>query len=189
MLTHPRLSQLFIVGAFALLAACAPEAQRAEAEHPGAPATITEATTPGEPGVRTERTTTTDVPHWRVTAVHVDVGLAELCGIDKSKAHFEYDSARLDDETRAMISALTDCFVDGPLAGRDVVVVGHADPRGPDEYNRELGMNRAEAVAQQFIRGGMPSTRIDVESHGEAHASSDPAEWPDERRVDVMIAN
>lgn len=129
-----------------------------------------------------------DVPQWRITAVVIDVGVAELCGIDAARANFDYDSDELDADAKATIAELARCFADGPLAGREVAVVGHADPRGPDDYNRELGMSRAEAVAQALTREGVARTRIDVESHGEAEAHSDPAEWPDDRRVDIGIA-
>ena len=128
-------------------------------------------------------------PEWRVTAVVIDVGLAELCRIDAAQANFDYDSAKLDADAKATIAALAECFVNGPLAGRDMVVIGHADPRGPDDYNRELGMSRAEAVAQALNREGLAPTRIDVESHGEAHAHADPDEWPDDRRVDIRVSS
>lgn len=130
-----------------------------------------------------------DGPQWRITTVYIDVGLAELCGIETAKAHFDYDSARLDDQTSSRIAAIADCFIDGPLSGRDVTIIGHTDPRGTDAYNRELGMSRAESVAQALTREGLVATRIDVESVGEAQASADPAEWPDDRRVDLQIAD
>jgi outer membrane protein OmpA-like peptidoglycan-associated protein len=189
------LSTWIPIAALALLAACAPNRDRRTDPDPyrttdARGARGAEITVRDQPmGERTQwEATDTDRPQWRITAVVIDVGLAELCGIDKADAHFEYDSAELDAESKATISALTDCFVDGPLAGRDVVLVGHADPRGPDDYNRELGMSRAEAVAQQMIREGLASGRIGVESHGEEHAHADPGEWPDNRRVDVLIA-
>lgn len=124
---------------------------------------------------------------WRITAVVIDVGLADACGIDSTQTKFDYDSAELDAASEATIAALADCFINGPLIGREMVVVGHADPRGPDDYNRELGMSRAEAVAQALTREGLANARIDIESHGEEHAQADPSEWPDERRVDVLV--
>jgi outer membrane protein OmpA-like peptidoglycan-associated protein len=141
--------------------------------------------------VRTRSTleATGEAPEWRITAVFIDVGLAEVCGLDTAQTHFDYDSARLDGNAEATVTALADCFINGPLSGRDVVVVGHTDPRGPDHYNRELGMSRAEAVAQAMTREGLATSRIDVESEGEAEAHADPDEWPDDRRVDVRVAD
>ncbi|MFO7565513.1 MAG: OmpA family protein [Enhygromyxa sp.] len=206
MSVHPRLSQALFIGAFTLLAACARERDaRVQAylppgEAPGelAPGELQEAQTSRDMAVRGETpmgvesqwsVTEGDPPQWRITAIVIEVGIAELCGIDAAKAHFDYDSAQLDPDARATIAALADCFVDGPLAGREVLLIGHTDPRGPDEYNRELGMSRAEAVAQQLAREGLASTRIDVESLGEEQANTDPSEWPDNRRVDVRIAD
>ncbi len=61
------------------------------------------------------------------------------------------------------------------LAGHPHVTVrltGHADPRGRVRDNRNLGMLRAEAVAQQLLRFGVPAARIRrVSSGGEAAAA------------------
>ncbi len=122
---------------------------------------------------------------WRITSVVLDVGLAEVCSIASAEAHFDFDSAKLDAEDQARIAKIARCFTDGPLAGRDLVIVGHADPRGTDAYNRELGMSRAEAVARALSREGLANTRIDLESFGEDEAHADPDEWPDDRRVDL----
>ena len=194
-----RFSAILLVVALAAIVACKDRNRRDESQSPLGDATIESdqlghsqpPVVRGEPpmGVEPELSIPEgEPPTWRITAVAIDVGLAELCGIDQAQANFDYDSAKLDANARATIAALANCFVEGPLAGRDVVVIGHADPQGPDDYNRELGMSRAQAVAQALTREGLAATRIDVESHCEAHAHSDPSEWPDDRRVDIRIA-
>jgi outer membrane protein OmpA-like peptidoglycan-associated protein len=123
----------------------------------------------------------------RITGVVFDVGLAELCDVDSTRAHFEYDSAELDADAQATVEQLANCLDEGPLAGQSIAVVGHADPRGPDDYNRELGMTRAESVADVLARNGVPSDRIQVESAGEARAHETPELWPIDRRVDIRV--
>ena len=39
------------------------------------------------------------------------------------------------------------CAKTGPIQGQALLVVGRTDPVGPDEYNKVLGMSRADAVA------------------------------------------
>jgi len=198
-ITQPRFSSILVIAALTAAAGCRDRNGHDDSMPPAAdaigysqPLETESRTVRGEPPMAVESqvsVTEGDVPQWRITAVVIDVGLADLCGIDRAEANFDYDSARLDADAKRTIAALADCFVDGALAGRDAVVIGHADPRGPDDYNRELGMSRADAVAQELTRHGLPTTRIDVESHGEAHAHADPSEWPDDRRVDVQIAD
>ena len=43
----------------------------------------------------------------------------------------------------------------GPLAGRSMHLVGHADPRGPSEYNMALGQRRADSVDGYIDRRGV----------------------------------
>ena len=48
-----------------------------------------------------------------------------------------------------------------------VTIVGHTDARGSDEYNMQLGYNRAEAVRNYFIAQGYPAENLaPVESMG-----------------------
>ena len=187
------MTQLLGIAALASMLACASDRRQstAQSEDRGGAVQSPETTQAGpSAGVSPELSLAEGDPApWRITAVVIDVGLADACGIDSTQTNFDYDSAELDAASKATIAALADCFINGPLTGREMVVIGHADPRGPDDYNRELGMSRAEAVAQALTREGLASARIDVESHGEAHAHADPNEWPDERRVDVLVAD
>ncbi|NVB41278.1 OmpA family protein [Pseudenhygromyxa sp. WMMC2535] len=125
----------------------------------------------------------------QVTAVVVDAGIIEACGIQSNNAYFDYDSAKLDPATRALLSEIADCFDDGPLAGEGLELIGHADPRGSDEYNLELGESRAQSVARVLIANGMSPTHVEVESQGEALAHEDPERWPEDRRVDVRLGS
>src|SRR3990172_4571598 len=45
-------------------------------------------------------------------------------------------------------------------AGIRLTVDGHADERGPESYNKGLGMRRANAVQRYLIRAGVDAARI-----------------------------
>lgn len=47
-----------------------------------------------------------------------------------------------------------------------VLIEGHCDERGTEEYNLGLGDQRAAAVKDNLIRLGVPASRIDVVSYG-----------------------
>ncbi len=51
--------------------------------------------------------------------------------------------------------------------GTDVLIVGHTDSVGSDDYNLRLSYQRAEAARQYLISQGVPAARIRVEGRGE----------------------
>lgn len=68
---------------------------------------------------------------------------------DDAVVYFGTDSADLDDAARTQIGGLVVQF-----AAFDVVVEGHADPRGTDPHNRALSQRRAAAVADELASRG-----------------------------------
>lgn len=51
--------------------------------------------------------------------------------------------------------------------GTEVLIVGHTDSVGSDDYNLRLSYRRAEAARQFLISQGVPAARIRVEGRGE----------------------
>ncbi|HSA59956.1 MAG TPA: OmpA family protein [bacterium] len=49
-----------------------------------------------------------------------------------------------------------------------VLVVGHTDERGTDEYNQRLSERRAQSVMNWFIQNGIPASRLSAEGRGES---------------------
>ena len=47
-----------------------------------------------------------------------------------------------------------------------VLVEGHCDDRGSEEYNIALGASRAESVKRALVQGGVPADRIRTVSYG-----------------------
>jgi len=114
--------------------------------------------------------------------------IRRACGISETDAYFAYDSARINARAREIIGKLATCFKDGPLAGRSMRLVGHADPRGGDEYNLALGGRRADSVKLTLIESGLEENRISSTSRGEMDATgTDEAGWAEDRRVDVLL--
>ena len=120
--------------------------------------------------------------------VHIAEDIRKACGIADSDAHFAFDSARLEETDRPVLVKLVTCFVSGPLKGRDMSLVGHADPRGAYDYNMVLGGSRADTVKGFLDLKGMPSTRVAVSSRGELDAQgTDERSWAEDRRVDIRL--
>ena len=69
-------------------------------------------------------------------------------------------------------------------------LVGHADPRGDEEYNYVLGQRRADNVRSAVVDAGMAAASIAATSRGEDDASgSDEQGWAKDRRVDIVLGS
>ncbi len=116
--------------------------------------------------------------------------IKKACGITDTEAFFAYDSANVREEDRAVFKKLADCFTTGPLKGRQMRLVGHADPRGSDEYNMVLGSKRAENVKGAVVNEGLPAGQASTTSRGEIEArGTDEASWAEDRRVDIVLGD
>jgi peptidoglycan-associated lipoprotein len=103
---------------------------------------------------------------------------------------FEYNDTDLLAEDRRILQQVAECVLRGPLQGRRVGLVGHADPRGTDEYNLGLGTRRAESVRTYLERLGVPASRLTPTTRGELDArGTDEASWQQDRRVDLQLVN
>lgn len=124
-----------------------------------------------------------------ISGVYLDAELLEACEIPlPPKAYFEFDSVDIDLNANQTLSDVATCLTTGPLSGRKVELVGHADPRGTDDYNTQLGRSRAESVRDFLLGQGIPQANLSTRSVGERDAAtSDPGEWAYERRVDIRL--
>lgn len=114
--------------------------------------------------------------------------IREACGLDDSRAFFAYNSASVTSQDRAFFGKLAACFESGPLKGRGMHVVGHADPRGDTDYNYVLGQRRADTVKGAIVGAGLTGSRISTTSRGELEAEGqDESGWSQDRRVDIVL--
>ena len=79
--------------------------------------------------------------------------------------YFAYDRATIGASQRPKIEALADYLKEHP--DYYVVVEGHCDERGSDEYNRALGERRALVVRDYLANLGISDDRIETVSYGE----------------------
>lgn len=121
------------------------------------------------------------------TQVTFDPTLTQQCGLKEAKVYFPYDSTEVKANADNRVRAMADCLISGNLKGKEIVLVGHTDPRGSDEYNKELGKSRADAIAELLMEAGMPKEKLVIRSAGESGASSDADEWPSDRRVQIAL--
>lgn len=122
-------------------------------------------------------------------SIQIDDRILQACG-DLPKARFAFDSSTIVGEAATVLDALAKCFTTGPLAGKGMKIVGHADPRGEVEYNLGLGQRRAGGVAEYLAGKGMEKAKLETSSKGDLEATGvDEAGWANDRRVDVLLAD
>jgi peptidoglycan-associated lipoprotein len=120
--------------------------------------------------------------------VQIDNKIIAACG-DLPTAHFGFDSADVQADAANALDALARCFVSGPLKGRSMKLIGHADPRGETEYNLALGQKRAGGVAGFLAKKGVEQGKMLTSSKGEFEATgTDEAGWARDRKVEVLLA-
>ena len=79
--------------------------------------------------------------------------------------YFAYDRSTVGASERSKVETLADFLEEHPRYY--VVIEGHCDERGSDEYNRALGERRALAVKEYLTTLGIAGDRIRTVSYGE----------------------
>lgn len=169
--------------AIVLLSGCGSDAKKA-------PKTPTAET--ASPASSADFTPSPDKPDDNATRGQINISdeIKKACGITDAEAFFEFDSANIQSGARSVLTKLANCFSTGPLKGRKMNLVGHADPRGEEEYNMVLGGRRADNVKGFLVSVGLPDAQAMTTSRGEMDATgTDEAGWAKDRRVDVVLAN
>ena len=116
--------------------------------------------------------------------------IRKACGITDAEAFFAYDSANIREQDKAVLIKLATCFTTGPLKGREMRLVGHADNRGEDDYNMLLGQRRADNIKGAIVSAGMAAAKTLTTSRGELDSTgSDEASWSKDRRVDIVLGS
>jgi peptidoglycan-associated lipoprotein len=119
-------------------------------------------------------------------------GAFAVCKIDVNNVatapKFSFDEATLPADERSLLHQIAACVTTGPLKGRQLHLVGRADPRGEQEYNMVLGGSRASTVKSYLTQDGVPAGQITTTSRGKLDATgTDEQGWQQDRRVDIDL--
>lgn len=105
--------------------------------------------------------------------------------------NFDFNSTRLDKQTRKNITILAQVFLDQRYAEQEFLLVGHADERGDASSNMLLSVRRADAVYQEIIElQPMLKGRIKTMGKGEEEPLSrgnSEVDHRSNRRLEVIL--
>ena len=143
---------------------------------------------PSEPKVVKPKVAKTPHVHTEMT----DESRADQMGglLDKRLIFFEYDKSAVRADDLGVINAHADFLIIN--RGKTVVLEGHADERGSNEYNLALGLRRAEAVREILVASGVYADQIETVSYGEERprmVGSDESAWAENRRVRIVYGD
>jgi peptidoglycan-associated lipoprotein len=103
--------------------------------------------------------------------------------------YFDYD--RYDVRPSDAVALKTDADFLSAHPSFKVVISGHCDERGSEEYNISLGSNRADGVRDQLVKLGIAGDRIKTISYGKEKpfcTESNEQCWKQNRRAHFSLA-
>jgi len=101
---------------------------------------------------------------------------------------FDWDRADLTDRARQIVAEAAKAATTVQVTR--IEVAGHADRSGPDGYNLRLSLRRAQAVAAELMRLGVPRGSITTQGFGERNPlvqTADGVREPQNRRVEIIF--
>jgi peptidoglycan-associated lipoprotein len=103
-------------------------------------------------------------------------------------ALFDYDKYDVRDDARPTLDAIASYLKkNGKVA---IVIEGHCDERGTNEYNLALGEKRAKSARDYLVSLGIPSSRMSTVTYGEEKplcAEQNETCWQKNRRAHFVV--
>ncbi len=103
--------------------------------------------------------------------------------------YFDFDMALVRDDQKPTIQSNAS-EIQNRNDWRRVTLQGYCDERGSEEYNLALGERRANSVKRYLETLGVPASRLDTVSFGEADPAvpgHDESAWRWNRRVQFHV--
>lgn len=115
-----------------------------------------------------------------------DASASRSLGCQYPTIRFAFNESRLEADAQDGLREAAECIRSGTGT---LILEGHADERGTEEYNLALGDRRARSVMKYLRRLGVPSDRMQIVSKGETEpldpASNEDA-WAKNRRTEFV---
>ena len=107
---------------------------------------------------------------------------------ENDDVQFEFDSAKLSMEAQDILRQKAEWLKENPRA--KIIIEGHCDERGTNEYNLALGDRRAFSAKTFLVDLGIATSRLTTVSYGEESPIDSPADedaWAKNRRAHFVI--
>jgi peptidoglycan-associated lipoprotein len=105
-------------------------------------------------------------------------------------AFFNYDEATLDGDAQAALNASANWLKSAQGSSYGLLIQGHCDERGTEQYNLALGDRRANVARDYLVTLGVDGSRIRTVSYGEERPfeeGHDDSSWAQNRRAHLVL--
>jgi peptidoglycan-associated lipoprotein len=102
--------------------------------------------------------------------------------------YFDFDKYDIRPDAKPMLQSVADWLIKNKSS--ELLIEGHCDERGTNEYNLALGDRRARATRDYLVSLGVASGRIDIISYGEEKplcAEKTEECWQKNRRAHFVV--
>lgn len=112
----------------------------------------------------------------------------ELKGLVGEKIYFDFDKSEIKPQAEVTLKEKAEALLGNKSIS--VLIEGHCDERGTDEYNMALGQRRAHAAKNYLMKLGVSEERLKTISYGEERPA-DPRHtveaWAKNRRDEFKV--
>lgn len=92
-------------------------------------------------------------------------GAPRRSGFDLGTVYFGFDQATIETDAQGILKNVA---AELSSSGAAIVIEGHCDELGSEEYNLALGEKRADAVRRYLYNSGVPSNQMNTVTYGES---------------------
>lgn len=191
----------FLLGLAVIALVLVPACRSKKAPAPKVAPTETTSSVPNVPTVATTtETQVTNPPDFvqtqtapTVTVEQLPADIEELNRVVEQRgylqdAFYSYDESTLSSDAQAALTASANWLKQNPQY--NLLIEGHCDERGTEQYNLALGDRRASSAKDFIVALGVDGNRIRTVSYGEERPfdpGHDEAAWAKNRRAHLVI--
>ena len=118
----------------------------------------------------------------------VESVVEEVVSIVLEDIFFDYDKFNIKKEYESVLTKNAELILGNP--GVELLIEGHCDDRGTNEYNLALGEKRAKAVIDFYVTYGIGADRLSMVSYGEERPfarGNNEESWTQNRRAHMVV--
>ena len=110
--------------------------------------------------------------------------------LDPERVFFRTSSTELRPEVKDILEQIGAYMAQHPDDVKEIDISGHADRRGPFQYNMKLSKSRADSVREAMSEAGVSADKMKVEAFSylkPVDPGSNPSAWAKNRRVEIKF--
>ncbi|GAB3651026.1 hypothetical protein GCM10028791_19130 [Echinicola sediminis] len=121
----------------------------------------------------------------------MDIGLKPLASGEQflfENVFFDFDKAELKPESKSSLLRLKRFLEEN--AKINIIIEGHTDNIGEEEYNQQLSMRRAESVREYLVDNGIQKSRLSISGWGDKRPvvpNTSQVNRSKNRRIEIVI--